>query len=178
MWNMEKDWSRLGPAVVAAYQAIGMRHTEFARAAGVSPSTLHRLERGTGGAPSASTLSRVERTLGWPTGSARQIADGGDPPPSGSPRRVAVSRPAALADPSVLDQLPMQNTNELQQPGEVLGVEVLDLGPDRSGTRMIVVVKRDPDAADPDPQVLRETMAAWTRKQRELRQQSDAPPNT
>lgn len=165
---MERDWRALGPAVVAAYQALGLRHSEFARLAGVSLSTLHRLERGAGGAPSATTLSRIELALGWPAGSATRVAEGENPPPIGGRQRVP--RPPAYSDPSVLDQLPMQISDELQQPGEVLGVEVVDLGPDGSGTRMIVVVKRDPDAAAPDPEVLRATMLEWQRKQRELRQ--------
>jgi len=180
MWNMQQlDWGRLGAAVVTAYESLGLRHSDFAQTASVSRSTLHRLERGLGSAPSDTTLTRVELALGWPQGTAREVAAGAEAPPASIAMPIRVTRSPALSDPSILDQLPTQISAELEQPGEVLGVDVVDLGPDGSGARMIVVVKRDASGAEPDPEVLRATLAEWQRKRRGLwRQQGDAPPDS
>jgi transcriptional regulator with XRE-family HTH domain len=172
---MDRDWARLGQAIVRAYESLGLRHSEFVEVVGVSRSTLHRLERGIGAAPSDSTLAKIERALSWPLGTCIAIAEGADAPPAALPQVVHVRKPTTLADPSVLDQLPTQISEELQQPGEVLGVDVVDLGPDGSGARMVVIVKRDASDADPDPEVVRATLAEWQRKRRELWRQTDTP---
>lgn len=176
MCTMNRDWARLGDEIVRAYESLGLRHSEFVDLTGVSRSTLHRLERAIGAAPSDATLAKVERALSWPLGTCIAIAEGGDAPEAKLPAAVTVRKPAAFNDPSVLDQLPTQISNELQQPGEVLGVDVVDLGPDGSGARMIVVLKRDASGAEPDPETIRATMKEWQRKRRELWRQGDAPP--
>jgi transcriptional regulator with XRE-family HTH domain len=177
MWNMEQlDWTRLGAAIVSAYESLGLSHTEFAELAGVSRSTLHRLERGLGGTPSDSTLAKVERAVGWEHGAARAVAAGGAAPSATGPRVVAFSKPEALSEPSVLDQLPVQVREELRQSGTLLGADVVDLGPDGSGARMIIVATRDASGAELDPEVLRATLVEWQRKRRELWRQGDAPP--
>lgn len=178
MCSMDRDWARLGEAVVRAYESLGLRHSEFVEVAGVSRSTLHRLERGIGAAPSDATLAKIERGLSWPTGTCLAVAEGASAPPAALPTATRIRKTPALADPSVLDQLPTQISEELQQPGEVLGVDVVDLGPDGSGARMIVVVKRDASGEEPDPEVVRATLAEWQRKRRELWRQGDAPPAT
>lgn len=170
--HMKRDWSRLGPAIVGAYQDLGMRHSEFARLANVSLSTLHRVERGLGAAPSDTTIAKIETALGWPRGTAVGIADGQEAPPPSLPIPI---RTPATPD-SVMEQLPTQVRDELYRDGEVLGVDVVDLGPDGSGARMIVVVKRDPEGADPSPETLRATLEEWQRKRKELWRQGDAPP--
>jgi len=175
---MNRDWTRLGDAVVHAYESLGLRHTEFAELSGLSRSTLHRLERGIGAAPSDATVKRVERALGWPAGTVLDVADGAEAPQASLPTTVRVRKPAALSDPTILDQLPTQISEELQQPGEVLGVDVVDLGPDGSGARMIVVVKRDPSGPEPDPAVIKATLDEWQRKRRELWRQSESQPGT
>lgn len=173
MCLMERDWGRLGAAVVDAYERLGLGHTEFATHAGVSRSTLHRLERGNGPAPSDTTLAKVEVALGWHRGAAIEIAEGAPAPAPA--RSIPVRAKVAPAD-SVMEQLPTQVRDELYRDGELLGVDVVDLGPDGSGARMIVVVKRDPKGADPDPETLRATLEEWQRKRRELWRQGDAPP--
>jgi transcriptional regulator with XRE-family HTH domain len=165
---MNRDWARLGEAIVRAYESLGLRQKEFAELAGVSPSTLYRLEKGSGPAPSDSTLAKIERALSWHAGSAAAVAEGERIPAAALPTTARVRKPAALSDPSVLDQLPTQISEELQQPGEVLGVDVVDLGPDGSGARMIVVVKRDASGPDPTPETVRATLEEWQRKRREL----------
>lgn len=72
----------------------------------------------------------------------------------------------------MLDRLPAQIREELAA-GEVLGVDVVDLGPTEAGTRMIVVVKRDESGAEPDPEAVRAAMEDWKRRQRELRRPTD-----
>ncbi|MFE2911306.1 helix-turn-helix domain-containing protein [Kitasatospora indigofera] len=159
-----------------AYQALGLRHSDFARAADVSLSTLHRVEQAKGGAPSAITLQRIERALGWPSGTATAVADGAEAPAPQAGGLVRIKRPAAFSDPSVLDQLPTQIREELQRSGELLGVDVVDLGPSEAGARMIVVVARDSSGADPDPDALRATLDEWQRKRKELWRHDSSPP--
>jgi transcriptional regulator with XRE-family HTH domain len=173
--DMTTDWGRLGQAVERAYQRLGLSHTAFADHAGVSRSTLHRLERGNGPAPSDTTLAKVELALGWPAGSARKVVEGADAPEGATTIPLPSVRPASAS--SVVEQLPVQIRDELYQDGELLGVDVVDLGPDGSGARMIVVLKRDPGDAEPDPETLRATLDEWQRKRRELWRQGDAPPS-
>ncbi len=159
-----------------AYERLGLRHSEFAKHAEVSRSTLHRLERGNGPEPSDKTLARVELALGWPKGSALDVADGAEAPEPVAAIPVRMGRPSPAAmDSSVLEQLPMQIREELYQDGELLGVDVVDLGPDGSGARMIVVLKRDASATDPDPETIRATLDEWQRKRKELWRQGDTP---
>jgi transcriptional regulator with XRE-family HTH domain len=174
MWNMNRDWGRLGTAIVDAYERLGLGHTEFAGHAGVSRSTLHRLERGNGPAPSDTTLAKVELALGWPSGSAVAVAEGAPAPAStlAMPIRAVKTPPPD----SVMEQLPLQIREELYQGGELLGVDVVDVGPDDSGARMIVVMKRDSSGAALDPATLRATLEDWQRKRKELWRQGDAPP--
>lgn len=177
MWNMERDWARLGAAIVAAYETLGLRHSDFAQLAGVSRSTLYRLEKGDGAAPSANTLAKIDRALGWPHGTAEAITEGAEAPAPSDPREITFAKPESLSEPSVLDQLPTQIAAGLTGPGEVVGVDVVDIGPDGSGARVYVVMTRDADASDADPEVVKATLAEWQRKRRELWRQTDAPPS-
>lgn len=161
---------------MSGYESLGLRHSEFAELAGISRSTLHRLERGVGAAPSDSTLGKVERALGWPRGTAIAVAKGGETPETTGPRQVVATKPAALSEPSVLDRLPVQIREELNQSGELLGADVVDLGPDGSGARIIIVATRDAEGAGLSPEVLKATLAEWQQKRRELWRQGDAPP--
>lgn len=151
-----------------AYESLGLRHSEFAQLAGVSRSTLHRLERAMGAAPSDSTLLKVELALGWPKGTAKDITAGAEIPAAAAAHPITFAKPAALDDPSVLEQLPTQIREELLRTGELLGVDVIDLGPGDSGVRMIVVATRDPSGTETDPEALRATLEEWQRKRRGL----------
>lgn len=168
-----RDWGRLGAAVRSAREALGLSQEQLAAVAGVSRSTVQGLERGRVPKSEApSSLPHIERALGWPAGTALEVAEGAEAPDVNAPKNVSLARPPAMARDGMLDRLPAQIREELQA-GEVLGVDVVDLGPTSAGTRMIVVVKRDEGGPEPDPEAIREAMEAWKAKQRELRRPTD-----
>lgn len=161
--------------MTAAYLSLGYGQGDFAVAAGVSRSTTSRLENGAGGpAPSAKTLAGIERALGWPPGTCLAVADGADVPPATGPRILTASRPTALGEPGMLERLPEQIRQELES-GDVLGVDVIDLGPSESGARIIAIVKLDADAPPLNAAGKRALLAEWQAKRRQLWQQS--PPD-
>ncbi len=173
--DMSRDWGRLGPAVTAAYLSLGYGQGEFASAAGVSRSTTSRLENWTNGpAPSPKTQAGIERVLGWPPGTCAAIADGADAPPATGARTLTVARPAELDDPGVLDRLPEQIRDELESGGDLIGVDVIDLGPSESGAKIIAIVKRDAGAPPLDDADRRSLLAEWQAKRRQMWQQPPA----
>lgn len=173
MCTMDRDWSQLGAAIRAAREALGLNQEQLAAAAGVSRSTVQGLERGRVPKSEApSSLPHVERALGWPAGTALAVTEGAEAPDVNAPKTVSLVRPPALSQAAMLDRLPAQIREELAA-GEVLGVDVVDLGPTEAGTRMIVVVKRDESGAEPDPEAVRAAMEDWKKRQRELRRPAD-----
>ena len=171
MGFMERDWSRLGVAIRDARKATGLGQRELAERARMSRSTVQYLEAGrvpTGRDPHS--LPAIERALGWPPGTALAVAEGADAPKSGEGEEIEV-RHEPLRDPSLIEKLPLQIRDELAR-GELLGVDVIDLGPTEAGGRMIVVVKRDGDQPA-DPEQVRELLKEWNSKQRQLRRDAD-----
>lgn len=174
MCLMTRDLARLGAAVRAAYSGMGLNQRQFSDACGVSRATLGRLESGSGPEPSATTLARVEKGLGWPAGTALAVADGAEPPEPGPVRQTTIPKPPAwTADPGLLDRLPEQIQAELQE-GHLLGLDVIEVGPPEARARMVVVVKRDESGTAPDPEAVRAAIEDWKRRQQELRKRPDA----
>lgn len=171
---MTRDWVRLGTAIRAAYQAMGLNQRQFYETAGISRSTMRRLEAGDGPEPSTATLIRVEKAVGWPIGTCLAIAEGAEPPEPGPVRQTTIPKPPAWAsDPGLLDRLPEQIQAELQE-GHLLGLDVIEVGPPEARARMVVVVKRDESGTAPDPEAVRAAIEDWKRRQQELRKRPDA----
>ncbi|URN11299.1 hypothetical protein LUW77_03130 [Streptomyces radiopugnans] len=124
----------------------------------MSESTIQNLE---GRAPTRmpATMPKVERALGWAPGSARAIADGGEPAP------LKVEEEKAAADLATTG-LPLRVVQEMTE-GTLLDATVLDLTPQGSDARMIVVVRGNPDAS---PEQIRADLLAWQKAQRRLRE--------
>lgn len=72
------DWARLGRAVRARREALGLRQGD----GGVSPATWRKVERAVDPPFLPATLRRIERALGWEPGSADRVLAGGDPIPT------------------------------------------------------------------------------------------------
>lgn len=162
---MSLDWSRLGSAIRTARISLGLSQEDLAAAAGISRSTVQGLERGRqprGRTPH--TLPTLERFFGWPPGTAISVAEGHQAPPAHPPTGQTAT---PSEDASLIGRLPLQIQEELRR-GEILGVDVVDLGPTESGGRLIVIAKRD-GGEEPDPDQLRELLAEWQRRQRGLR---------
>lgn len=75
---------RLGAAVLARREELGIRQEDVTARGGGSPSTttLSKLENGIGPAPSRKTIEGLDRGLRWVPGSARGVLlNGADPQP-------------------------------------------------------------------------------------------------
>lgn len=72
-------WSRLGNLAAKRRDALGLTQAELGTRAGVATQTVWRFEQG--GRPSrhSSSWSKIERALGWLSGSIDAILDGGEP---------------------------------------------------------------------------------------------------
>lgn len=77
---MSSDWKRLGAAVTAervrqGYQTLAA----FARASGLSRTTVVAIESGSKDRYSPTTLATLEHVLGWRMGSVDRVLGGLDP---------------------------------------------------------------------------------------------------
>jgi transcriptional regulator with XRE-family HTH domain len=93
------DWERLGTYVVARRVELGHKQrAEFAAALQVSVRLLSDIENGRRSNYDPVTIAALENVLGWETGSAQRIADGGEPElrqqPATAPGRTHIAGPA------------------------------------------------------------------------------------
>ncbi|MFK0222836.1 helix-turn-helix domain-containing protein [Streptomyces vinaceus] len=147
---MSRDWKRLGEAIEAARDALGMSQVGLAEAAGISESTVQNYEAGVVRVRTPVTLAQVERALGWEPGSGAAVLAGGDPTPT------------APAKPEL--NLPLRVTQALSD-GQLIDTKILELN-DKSGAKMIVVVKGRPNAS---PEEIQAALDAWERAEDRLR---------
>ena len=74
------DWVRLGKYVVARRVELGFeQRVDFAAAAQITTRVISDLENGRRGNFDPVTVSKLEKTLGWETGSLQRVAAGGEP---------------------------------------------------------------------------------------------------
>ncbi|UUS30875.1 MULTISPECIES: helix-turn-helix transcriptional regulator [Streptomyces] len=155
---MNRDWARLGRAIKARREQLGMTTQQaLADAAGVTRQTVQALEAGRVRSRMPAAMAAIERALQWEPGEASRILTGAD---------EAAERYA--------EGMPSRVRRELSD-GEVVDTEVVDLGVPGSGSRLVVVFKRDSPAADMDPAELQRQVEEWTRIQRAMRDIA-APP--
>lgn len=80
------DAQRFARLVLDAFEAAGrITDAEVGRAEGPSTTTMTKLRNAAKGAgklaePRSQTWSAIERAANWPTGSARKVWEGGEPP--------------------------------------------------------------------------------------------------
>lgn len=99
------DPTRLGDAVRRRRETIGWFQRDLAVAAKISIGTVRNVEQGKGA--SDLILAQLERALGWTSGSAARILDGGDPeliPPE--PASYVSSRTRVPVD---LSEVPLED---------------------------------------------------------------------
>jgi hypothetical protein len=84
----KQDWARLADFVIDRRTQLGMKtRRDLSRVTDINDRTIGKLELGQ--SVSASTMSTIERALGWAPGSWRRILDGGDPELAEAPARPA-----------------------------------------------------------------------------------------
>lgn len=94
------DWQRLGQHVVARRLALGYKtRIQLAQASGISARILGDIETGRRGRFDPKTLAALENTLGWNTGTANRVADGGEPTLAGG--RAATQERAYTGTPVI-----------------------------------------------------------------------------
>jgi transcriptional regulator with XRE-family HTH domain len=79
---VSSDWKRLGAAVISERVRRGHRTlSAFARAAGLSRTTLDSIENGRKDGYSPTTIAALEHALGWRVGSVDRVLRGLEPLP-------------------------------------------------------------------------------------------------
>lgn len=168
MWNMQRDWSRLGAALKAAREARGLGQADVGEEIGVKRGAMRNIENG--------QLSRITPTVrayahvvGWSDGSVEAVLAGGEPVsaarPSGGPEVNAAGVIAA-------EELPLRIRAALAD-GPLIDSAVISL-PGEGGeadAQMVVVVKGRPNAS---PDQLRKALLAWEQTEQQLRRHEDS----
>jgi DNA-binding XRE family transcriptional regulator len=160
---MDRNWQRLADAVRDARKRRDLRQEDLADLAKVSLGSIQTLERGAGYTRMPRAAFSVAHALGWTTESIDAVLDGGDP--IDRERREASVAPPSGSDATA--RLPLAVRDALSA-GELVDTEVLDLGPDDSGMRMIVVVTREERSSE-DVEKMRANLSQWTKKKGQLR---------
>lgn len=151
---MDRDWKRLGRAIAAQRDHLGLaRQEDLAAAAGVNRQTVQSLEAGKPRTRMPASIAKVEKALSWEPGTAA---------------RILTERPSEGAAPRFAAGMPMRVAQELSD-GQVVDTDVLDLTLPGSKSRLVVVFKHDSEAAGMAPDELRAELQEWTRIQRALR---------
>lgn len=165
---MEKDWKRLASAVREARKRHDppLLQRGLAELADVSLSSVQTLERGAGYTRMPSAAYKVAQVLGWTTESIDVVLAGGEPTLRGLGDGAGADETVNAA-PEYASRLPLAVRDALSS-GELVDTEVLDLGPDDSGMRMIVVVTREERSSD-DIEKMRARLAQWAKKKGKLR---------
>lgn len=88
---MDRGWTRVAERVFARRTQLGHRTmSAFAKASGLSMTTIDALEHARQTSYHASTLATVEHSLGWQPGSIDRILHGREPKPVSDPELAAL----------------------------------------------------------------------------------------
>ncbi len=134
-------WDHLARLVRERRAELGLTQREVHSVGGPSPATLYQLESGHRGSYRPHILRRLERALGWGTGSVRRALAGGTPllegeseSPVGTPRPVHT---APFDSGEWIDgfrNLPIDTREKLVILSSLLEETIADLSPARRGS--------------------------------------------
>lgn len=158
---MTRDWKRLGDAIKARREELGMSTQQaLADAAGVTRQSVQSLESGKQRTRMPASIPAIEKPLGWEAGTAATILSGGAPGPQNGPTgRLA-------------DGMPVRVVQELSA-GQVVDTEVVELSIPGSPFKMVGILKQDASGGELDPQEMARVLREWSRVQRVLREIAD-----
>jgi DNA-binding XRE family transcriptional regulator len=159
--RMTRDWKRLGLAIKARREELGMSTQQaLADAAGVTRQSVQSLESGRPRSRMPASVPAIEKALDWEPGTAARTLSGESAPPqNGATGRLAEGMPVRVAQ-------------ELSA-GQVVDTEVLELSLPGSSFKLVAILKQDSPAADEDPAKLARILKEWSRAQRALREIAD-----
>ncbi|MFJ9573617.1 helix-turn-helix domain-containing protein [Streptomyces bacillaris] len=167
---MDRDWARLGSALRAAREDLGLGQLQVAERIGVKRGALRNVERGEISRVTP-TVREYARIVGWTEASVDAVLNGGEPTreeaaPPGPDMTVLVDTP---------EELPLRIKAALASDGPVLDTAVITLtGVDGldSGAQMVIVVKGRTDALTPEQ--IREALLQWEKTEAQIRKSGAA----
>ncbi|WP_200309177.1 helix-turn-helix transcriptional regulator [Streptomyces adelaidensis] len=157
---MNRDWKRLGDAIKARREELGMTTQQaLADAAGVTRQTVQSLESGKPRKRTPKALNAVAKALGWgPDTVAGYLA-------------VTPSVQSG-ASPRLAEGMPVRVVQELSS-GEAVDTEVVELSVPGSPFKLVAIFKQDAEAASAAPEEMAQALEKWSRMQRALREIAD-----
>jgi DNA-binding XRE family transcriptional regulator len=152
---MNEDWGRLATEIKAARATLAMTQKDLARAAGVGPASIQRLESGAGYDDIPPSAYKIATVFGWTAESLRAILAG----------RTSV--PAERREPAPAPQrgLPARVEQALTD-GDLVDTEVLELP---GGLTVVVVARQDETRSAEEQADLADALREWTRARRKLK---------
>ncbi|MEU0133356.1 helix-turn-helix transcriptional regulator [Streptomyces sp. NPDC006296] len=162
---MDRDWARLGSALRAARDDLGLGQKDVAERIGVTRNALRNIEVGEISRVTP-TVREYTRIVGWTEASIDAVLNGGDPtretvPPDDPTTTVTVETP---------EELPLRIQAALAGGGPVLDTAVINLpsedGED-SDAQMVIVVKGR--SGDVTPEQMRKALLQWERTEAQIR---------
>ncbi|WP_158673856.1 helix-turn-helix domain-containing protein [Streptomyces klenkii] len=163
---MTRDWPALADAVKSHRRALKLTQPQLAAEAGVSTSTIQKLESGRGDVlwpnePPA-VLARVEAVFGWEPDTALAILEDGAQAPPPEPRRRSAPRGPVGGGATVTPGMPLSVTSELAGADRAVVQATVVQGP--GDTRFAIVWTAGADAAAEE--LTPEALEQWTRLNR------------
>lgn len=157
---MNRDWKRLGDAIKARREELGMmRQQDLADAADVSRQSVQSLESGNSGKGwkrTPTSLDPVREALGWESGAVARYLTPAPPEAQNA------------AAPRLAEGMPARVVQELSA-GQVVDTEVVELGLPGLPFKFVGILKQDASAPDVTPEEMQRALQAWSRVQRAMR---------
>lgn len=172
---MGRDWVRLGLAVKAARETLGMTQVELAEALDVDESTLQNLETaryGKGFSRMPASARAAAHYFSWAEGSLEAVLSGGEPVTAAPTEGVPPAPPRSEPD-SIRKDLPLRIIDELRGEGPLIDTTVIELPTAGPNVSMTIVVQGTPDAS---PEEIKQALLAWRRAERRLQRLDDEGP--
>lgn len=163
MCLMDRDWARLGAALRAAREDLGLEQQQVAEQIGVGRGALRNVEIGDVSriTPTVRTYARI---VGWTDASVDEVLAGGSP----TPKQLDDVTETATVEGVAPEELPLRIKAALAA-GSLLDAQVIDL-PSAEGeeaeAQMIVIVKGRGDAT---PEQIRKALLQWERTEAQLK---------
>ena len=162
---MDRDWARLGAALKAAREDLGLEQQQVAEQIGVKRGALRNIEIGAFSrvTPTVRTYARI---VGWTDASIEEVLGGGAPTLSAPNEAEEV---VTTTDGTTPDELPLRIKAALAA-GPLLDAVVIDLpaeeGEDPEAQMVVIVKGRRGDAT---PEQIRKALLQWERTEAQIR---------
>ncbi len=165
MCLMDRDWARLGSALRAAREDLGLGQKEVADRIGVSRNALRNTEIGEISRVTP-TVREYARIVGWTEASIDVVLNGGEPTreaavPPDEPATAIVDTPEDLPlriKAALADGRPVLDTAVINLPGED--------GEDSEAQMVIIVKGRGGDAT---PEQIQKALLQWEKTEAQIR---------